>query len=112
MCRLTQTVISSAWGGVEIGDCVTVSYGCVILSSGLNSVDYPNKCICKYREHKLAPVHIGEGVWLGAGVKVMPGVSIAPKIIVGAGAVVTKSLDKEGWLYAGVPAKPIKPLNI
>lgn len=22
-----------------------------------------------------------------------------------------KDLDKEGWLYGGVPAKPIKPLN-
>lgn len=68
------------WGG-EIDDCVTVSYGCTILSSGLDSVDYPNKCICKYREHKLASVHIGKGVLLGAGVKVMPGVSMLPKLL-------------------------------
>jgi len=39
---------------------------------------------------------------------VMPGVTIAPKIIVAAGSVVTKNLDREGWLYAGIPAKPIK----
>lgn len=64
----------------------------------------------KNREHILQPVEIGDGVWLGAGSKVMPGVKIAPRIIVGAGAVVTKDLGKEGWLYAGVPAKPIKPL--
>ena len=97
-------------GGVEICDCVTISYGCLILSSGLDSDNYPNKCMRKNREHKLGSVHIGEGVWLGAGCKVMPGVKIAPKIIVGAGAVVTKDLNKTGWLYAGVPAKPIKPL--
>ena len=66
--------------------------------------------MCKYREHLLQPVDIGDGVWLGANVTVCPGVTIAPKIIVGAGAVVSKDLDKEGWLYAGVPAKPVKPL--
>ena len=42
-------------------------------------------------------------VW--GGVKI---VTIAPKIIVAAGSVVTKNLDREGWLYAGIPAKPIK----
>ena len=41
---------------------------------------------------------------------VCPGVTIAPRIIVGAGAVVSKDLEKEGWLYGGVPAKPIKKL--
>ena len=41
---------------------------------------------------------------------VMPGVKIANKIIVAAGSVVTKDLDKEGWLYGGIPAKPFKQL--
>lgn len=98
-------------GGVKIGDCVTISYGCTILSSGLESKDYPSICMVKNREHVLKPVEIGDGVWLGAGCKVMPGVKIAPRIIVGAGAVVTKDLDKEGWLYAGIPARAIKPLS-
>lgn len=97
-------------GGVKIGDCCTISYGVTILSTGLNTDDYPNTCMCKFRDHVLKPVIIGDGVWLGANVTVTPGVSIAPKIIVGAGAVVSKDLDKEGWLYGGVPARPIKPL--
>lgn len=66
--------------------------------------------MCKYREQILNSVSIGDGVWLGAGIKVKPSVTIATKVIVGAGAVVTKDLDKEEWLYAGVPAKAIKPL--
>ena len=77
-------------GGVKIDNCVTISHGVKILTSGLDTSDYPNKCICKNREHIQAPVHIGEGVWLCAG------------------SVVTKNLDREGWLYAGIPAKPIK----
>lgn len=104
--------ISNAWGGAKIGDCCTISYGCTILTSGLNSFNYPNNCITKYREHVLKPIQIGNGVWLGANVTICPGVKISPRIIVGAGSVVTKDLDKEGWLYAGVPAKPIKPLYL
>ena len=97
-------------GGIEIQDCVTVSYGVVILTSSLNSSDYPLSCMCMNRQHKIAPVSIGEGVWLCANCMVMPGVRIASKSIVAAGSVVTKNLEKEGWLYGGIPAKPIKPL--
>lgn len=100
------------WGGIFIGDCVIISYGCTILTAGLDGEDYPNRCMVKNRKHIFKSVIIGDGVWLGAGCKVMPGVTIAPRIIVGAGSVVTKDLDKEGWLYAGVPAKPIKPLYL
>ena len=105
-------VIYNAWGGVNLGKCVTVSYGVTILTSGLESNDYPNICYNINRKHVVAPVVIGDGVWLCANVTVTPGVTIAPRIIVGAGSVVTKDLVKEGWLYGGIPAKPIKPLNI
>ena len=97
-------------GVVEIGDCVDLSYGCVILTSGLETINYPSKCMKRGRFHKNEKVKIGNGVWIGARAIVLPGVTIADKIIVGAGAVVTHDLDREGWLYAGVPAKPIKPL--
>ena len=107
---INDNVYIQCVGGVKIGDCCTISYGSTILSSGLQSDDYTNICMCKYREHVLQTVEIGDGVWLGANVTVCPGVKIAPRIIVGAGAVVSKDLEKEGWLYAGVPAKPIKPL--
>lgn len=98
-------------GGVVIGNYVTVSYGAILLTSGLNTRNYPNTCMCQNRLHTTAPITIGDGVWLGANSMVMPGVTIASKIIVAAGSVVTKSLDKEGWLYGGIPAKPIKPLQ-
>ena len=103
-------VISRVWG-VKLGNYVTVSYGVTILTSGLESKNYPDTCNCKNRRHLVAPVSIGDGVWLCANVTVTPGITIAPSIIVAAGSVVTKDLDKEGWLYGGVPAKPIKPLN-
>ena len=103
-----KRLISSALGG--LGDCVTISHGVVILTSGLVAKDYPEICMTSMREHQTAPVTIGDGVWLCSNSMVMPGVKIANYVIVGAGSVVTKDCDKEGWLYGGVPAKPIKPL--
>lgn len=107
---INEKVLIQCVGGVFIGDYVTISYMCTILTTGLDTNDYPNQYEKKYRAHVFDSVTIEDGVWLCTGVKVMPGVRIARGIIVGAGAVVTKDLEKEGWLYAGVPAKPIKPL--
>ena len=97
-------------GGVKIGIYTTLSYGCTILTSGLDTKDYPHLCICKNRKHIVAPVTIGNGVWLCANVTITPGVTIAPKVIVASGSVVTKNLELEGWLYGGIPARPIKQL--
>lgn len=97
-------------GGITIGDYVTISRGVVLLTSGLNTKNYIDNCIIENREHMTAPINISEGVWLCANSMVMPGVTIAPKVIVAAGSVVTRDLDRQGWLYGGTPAKPIKPL--
>jgi len=49
-------------------------------------------------------VIIGSNVWLGRGVTILPGVEIGNNTIIGAGAVVTKSIP--AWTVAyGVPAK-------
>ena len=82
----------------------------MILTSGLDTECYPERCLVRDRVHKNKQVIIGDGVWIGSNAMVMPGVKIANKIIVAAGSVVTKDLYKEGWLYGGIPAKPIKQL--
>ena len=40
-----------------------------------------------------------------------PGSSIPSECIVGIGSVVTRKIDAEGSLIAGVPAKPVKQLS-
>lgn len=40
----------------------------------------------------------------------MPGVNIGDNVVVGAGSIVTKSLESNG-IYAGVPARKIKTLE-
>jgi len=53
------------------------------------------------------PISIGSQVWIGAKVVITPGVCIGDRVIVAAGAVVTKNIpDRELW--GGVPAKKIR----
>ena len=110
-CTINPNVYIQGSGGAIFGDYVTLSRDVKILTVGIDTTGYKETCLSPVRTHKLQRVIIGDGVWLGAGSMVMPGVTIAPRIIVAAGAVVSGNLDKEGWLYAGVPAKPIKELK-
>ena len=73
---------------------------------------YKRKDIPMQRQESIySPIIIEDDVWLGDGVKVISGskpLKIAKGVIVGAGFIVTKSLDIEYGIYAGCPAKFIK----
>lgn len=56
------------------------------------------------------PIIIEDLSWIGAGASILSGVTIGTKSVIGAGAVVTKDVER-GWLYAGVPAIKIKKVN-
>ncbi len=51
---------------------------------------------------------IGNNVDVGIGAMVIGDVIIADNVVIGAGAVVTKSFEKPGTVVAGVPAKEIR----
>jgi len=55
-------------------------------------------------------VHIGSNVWIGAQVTVLAGAHIPSNSVIGAGSIVRGRLSRPGWLYAGNPARPIRPL--
>ena len=69
---------------VSIGDNVTIS-GTTILAH-----DGSTKKILGYS--KVAPVKIGDNVFIGYGSIVLPGITIGSKVIVGAGTVVSKDI--------------------
>lgn len=56
------------------------------------------------------PITIGDDVWLGGGVIVLPGVTIGHRVVVGAGAVVTKDVPDD-VVVAGNPARVIRRLR-
>ena len=84
---------------LAIGDHVDIASGVMIFNSehDINSLDF----------HAIvAPVEIGDYVFIGPRVTILPGVKIGKGAVVAAGAVVTKSvLDFE--IVGGVPAQVI-----
>lgn len=64
----------------------------------------------RWGENVSESVIIDDGVWIGANVTVLPGVMICKGGIIVAGAVVTKSTEKNA-LYAGVPATKVRNLE-
>ena len=92
---------------VEIEDQVTISHRVMILThtdagtSPLKDIAIPTS---------QAPVIIRRGAYIGANVTILEGVEIGESSIVGAGAVVTRSIPR-GTVAVGVPAKPIRSVQ-
>jgi len=59
---------------------------------------------------EIAPVSIGDNVWLGSRVMVLKGVTIGDNSVVAAGAIVTSSIPPN-VVAAGIPAKVIKQIG-
>lgn len=88
---------------IEIGDNVTMAPRVHILCH-----DASTKQFLDYT--KIAPVTIGNNVFIGAESVVLPGVSIGDNVIIGANSTVTKDIPS-GSVYAGNPAKYICSLE-
>lgn len=85
---------------ITIGTKVAISREAFICTAS-HDITKPNRPLI------MAPITIGDGVWIGARAIILPGVTIGEGAIVAAGAVVTK--DVEPWtVVAGNPAKFIK----
>lgn len=96
--------ISSA-SDVSIGSFCAFGPFCMILDTG-KIVNDPTKP-APFQGHRCAPVHIADGVWVGTKVVVLPGVRVGHNVVLGAGAVVNRSIP-DAALAAGVPAKLVK----
>lgn len=65
----------------------------------------------KDRAYKVAPVKIGDNVWLGEGVIVMPGVEIGSGSVIGAHSIVNKNIPSN-CIAVGAPAKVVKRYSL
>jgi acetyltransferase-like isoleucine patch superfamily enzyme len=118
-----EGVILDAHGGkIQLGDHVhlgpySVIYGHGDVTIGNNTLIGPQCCIVSFNHqvpplgseirhaaNNHVPVVLGEDTWLGAGVKILAGVTLGDGCIIGAGAVVTRSLPA-GTIAHGIPAK-------
>lgn len=92
-------------GGVTIGDDVSIAHGVTIMGTTHHFDKHDEKIRDQGVDNE--PVHIEENVWIGAKAAILSGVTVGHGSVVGAGAVVNKSLDPEG-VYVGVPARKVK----
>ena len=71
-----------------------------------------NSSIWTHNRQRTLPIRIGEFAYVGSEIRMAPGSALPSRCVVGIGAVVTRKIDAEGSLIAGVPAKPIKELSV
>ena len=58
----------------------------------------------------MAPVTIGDDVWIAAGVTICPGVAVGSGAVIGAGSVVTSDIPANSLAY-GVPCRVIRQIT-
>ena len=120
-----KTTVSSR-SSIEIGNEVTISWGCVIYDHDSHSILYSDRKVDQnhrlidfprgdsdtnkdWRNVAAAPVRICDYSWLGFDVVVLKGVTIGEGAVVGARAVVTR--DVPPWtVAAGNPARVVKQI--
>lgn len=79
-------------------------FGSIIVNSSARFGDY---CVIQSDTNVSANVCGGDMIYLAPGAKILEGVSLGNSVIVGANAVVTKSVDESGITLVGIPAKKI-----
>lgn len=89
---------------IVIGASCLISYD-VVIRTDMHKHDYMKPIIEQGNMAK--EIVIGDNVWIGHGVYIMPGVTIGNNSIIGAKAVVTKSIPADS-IAVGIPAKVVK----
>jgi acetyltransferase-like isoleucine patch superfamily enzyme len=119
-----RAALSTGPGGrLDIGDRVFVNQGAVLHAAqwiriGARVRIGDNTAICDTDFHevepglgvKVAPIVIGDDVWLARGVTVLPGSRIGEGSVIGAGSVVRGEIP--AWVVAvGNPARPVREIT-
>jgi len=117
-----RTTLISGCGRLRIGDRVFINVGTTLLAVQEivigDDVAFANEVYVmdsnshgiEGRSHVEAPIRIGDGTWLGARAMVLPGVTIGRRVLVAAGAVVTRDVEDD-VLVAGNPARVVRSLS-
>lgn len=70
-----------------------------------------NSSLWTHNRQRTLPIRIGDFAYVGSEIRMAPGSSLPSRCVVGIGSVITKKVESDGWLIAGVPAEPIKELS-
>ncbi len=86
---------------ISIGEFCTFSWDVQVLDNDFHAITVDG-----VEQPSVAPVRIGDRVWVGTRAVVLKGVTIGDGAVIAAGAVVTKDVPA-GAVVAGVPAKVV-----
>jgi acetyltransferase-like isoleucine patch superfamily enzyme len=70
-----------------------------------------NSSLWTHNRQRTQPITIGDFAYVGSEIRMAPGSSIPARCVVGIGSVIVGKINSEGWMIAGVPAKPVKELS-
>jgi acetyltransferase-like isoleucine patch superfamily enzyme len=87
---------------IIVGDDVAFANDVYVMDSDSHGVEG--------RPHRQAAITIGDGCWIGARAMILPGVTLGKRVLVAAGAVVTKDFPDD-VLVAGNPARIVRELT-
>lgn len=120
MVHYTSRVSETVFLGKGVAEYFANSSGCYI--QGINKIYFGDNTIFApgikiisanhdkkdFSKHNktIGPIIIGKNCWIGANAVILPGVQLGDNVIVGAGAVVSKSFPSN-VVIGGVPAKII-----
>jgi acetyltransferase-like isoleucine patch superfamily enzyme len=98
-------IMDNSWmaGNMDIRDGAFISGG--VFTSNDNDIGQHG-----YSDAHVVGPTIEEGAMIGVGAKLLPNIVIGKNAVVGAGAVVTKSVEA-GTVVMGVPAKVVRKTN-
>lgn len=107
--RMSGLCVVSAVSSVTIGRSVLLGRNVYIADSNHGTSD-PSIPIADQELEKIAPVHIGDGAWLGQNAVILSGVSVGAGAVVGANAVVLEDVPARS-VAVGVPARVVRGLD-
>lgn len=93
-----------AFGGITIGKGSLIGAGCLLCDSDMHGFPLGQK-----HPPAVAPIHVGDGVFIGTNCTILKGVTIGDGAVIGAHSLVNRDIPP-GVLAAGNPAKVIRAL--
>jgi acetyltransferase-like isoleucine patch superfamily enzyme len=104
-CTVNSYAILYGHGGLQIGNDVRIAPQVMIMP--MNHIYKDPQVPIRKQGIKAQGIKIEDDVWLGAGAIILDGVTIGRGSVIGAGAIVTKSIPSYS-VAVGIPAKIIK----
>ncbi len=92
--------------GVTVADGVFIGPGAILTNDRFPRAIAPDGSLASADDWQVSPIHLGHGSSIGAGAIVVAGCDVGSYALVGAGAVVTRSVPAHA-LVAGNPARRI-----